>query len=726
MDLKKELNPEQYEAATNVASHTRIIAGAGSGKTRVLTYRIAYLINEVGIDPKKILAITFTNKAANEMKSRVEKMMGQESLGVTICTIHSLCVRVLREHIHLLGYPRYFVILDTEDQKSVLKDIYSKLGIDVKAFSYSSVLSTISYFKYSRISVEQAYEMAGDFRGEKIKAKIYEMYLDYQAKQLCLDFDDLLLKTVEIFERFPLALEIWQRKFQYIHVDEFQDVGEIEYQIVKDLTGKNNFVCVVGDPDQTIYSFRGANVQFIIDFDKDFENCKTVILNQNYRSSQNILDCANTLIRHNKNRLEKDLYTRLPKGSEVVHYSGQGPEQEAEFVVNEINHLIETVDGINYHDFLILYRANYLSRTIEQALMRNKMDYRIFGGLRFTDRKEVKDVLCYLRAMVFHDDLAFNRIINVPSRSIGKKTMDKITEYCSERGISIYDGLKEHCDHMGLSSKVKKKLKELIMLLDETKQNIDYGQMNIVEGYDYLLNESGYMEMLKVDEEESRIENVLEIKNMMNDFLNRYEGDNVLEEFLQELPLSNVENNDDHGEYISLMTIHMSKGLEYRYVFVIGLSDDVFPSFRSISESGDEGLEEERRLAYVAFTRAKEKLYLCDSQGYSFVTNSPKITSRFVDEIGSDSVVHQGVKPRYKTADYIIDPESTMEARIGNNEIDDMEVGDKINHQMFGDGIVTKVDGMMIEVAFQYPYGVKTLIKNHKAITRIEKNRIIN
>lgn len=719
MELKDKLNKEQYQAATNVNSHTRIIAGAGSGKTRVLTYRIAYLIKELGIDPRKILAITFTNKAANEMKERVETILDGTTLGSTICTIHSLCVRILREHIYLLNYPRFFVIMDTEDQKSVLKDIYSEMGVDVKSISYSSMLSAISRYKYARKNEEQLLESAEGFIGETLKARIYGKYLAYQEKNMCLDFDDLLLKTVEIFEKYPVALELWQQRYQYIHVDEFQDVGEIEYKIVKYLSGNSNFVCVVGDPDQTIYSFRGANVNYIIDFDTDYDNVKTIYLNQNYRSTKKILNSANTLIRHNQNRLEKDLFSNLEDGQNIVHYIGSSPEDEANFVVNEINHIIDTVDGVNYRDFLILYRASYLSRPFEQALIRNKMDYKIYGGIRFTERKEVKDVLSYLRVVAFEDDLATLRVINVPGRGIGKKTLEKITSYCSLNNYSIYEGIKYDLNKIGLSSKVKKSLEQFVNLIEHVKNQMKNYNIDLVKCIDLLIEESGYMDMLKIDNEESRIENVLEIKNMASDFLKRYDGDYPLEEFLQELPLTNLQDEESQSDqFISLMTIHMSKGLEYSYVFVVGVSDDVFPSFRSIAESGDDGLEEERRLAYVAFTRAKKQLYLCESQGYSFVTKSPKLTSRFIDEMGIDGVSHKGKKQPFKTSDYIKINETAKE-RIGDNHIKDFKVGDHIEHQMFGKGVITKVDGQMIDVAFAIPYGIKTLLKTHKAITKL-------
>ncbi|MFR1448788.1 MAG: ATP-dependent helicase [Beduini sp.] len=719
MELEKQLNAQQYLAATNVNSHTRIIAGAGSGKTRVLTYRIAYLVKELGIDPRKILAITFTNKAANEMKERVEAILGGTTLGSTICTIHSLCVRILREHIHLLGYPRYFVIMDTEDQKSVLKDIYNDLGVDVKSISYSSMISSISRFKYAKMSEEKLLESAKGFMGETLKARIYGRYLAYQEKNMCLDFDDLLLKTIDIFENFPVALESWQHRFQYIHVDEFQDVSQIEYNIVKFLAGKHNLVCVVGDPDQTIYSFRGADVNYIIDFDSDYENVNTIYLNQNYRSTKKILNSANTLIRHNTHRLEKDLYSNLDEGKDIIHYSGASPEEEANFVIDEINNIIENVEGVNYKDFAILYRASYLSRPFEQALLRNKMAYKIYGGLRFTERKEVKDVLSYLRVIAFQDDLAMLRIINVPGRGIGKKTLDKIINYCSIRGYSIYEGIKQELNEIGLSTKVKKALNSLIMMVESIKFELNSFNIDLVEAIDLILEQSGYMEMLKIDNEETRIENVLEIKNMASDFLKRYDGDYPLEEFLQELPLTNLqEDNEDDEQFISLMTIHMSKGLEFNYVFVIGLSDDVFPSFRSIVENGDDGLEEERRLAYVAFTRAKRQLYLCDSQGYSFVTKSPKLTSRFVDEIGIKGVSHKGKTQKFKTSDYINIHETAKE-KIGNNNINDFKVGDHINHQMFGKGVIVKIDGQMIDVAFAMPYGIKTLLKNHQAISKL-------
>ena len=463
MNLDELLNPRQKEAATYLDSHLRIIAGAGSGKTRVLTYRIAYLIEEVGIEPRHILAITFTNKAANEMKERVIHLLGDYASGALLCTIHSLCVRILRQNIRVLGYPNHFIIMDEEDQKSLLKKIFKDKQIDPKSISVKSCINFISSCKMARVTPERAMKMAGDFLGEQKKASAYQEYEKYKDEHFMLDFDDLLLKTLEIFEKYPEILERWQRQFQYIHVDEFQDVGEVDYQLIKYLSGQS-VLCVVGDPDQTIYSFRGSDISYIMNFDKDFENAKTVILDQNYRSTKTILDISNNLIRKNKNRLEKDLFTNLENGATVIHYSGVDEEAEADFVCDTIEDIIAHVDGVNYHDFAILYRANYLSRPFEQKLIQRQIDYKIFGGLKFFNRKEIKDALSYIRLIVNQDDLSFERIVNVPARGVGAKTLEKIQLKAIQCGLSQYETLSLYGEEIGLSSKVKKQLAEVYRL----------------------------------------------------------------------------------------------------------------------------------------------------------------------------------------------------------------------------------------------------------------------
>lgn len=713
MDLDTLLNENQKAAATYLDTHLRIIAGAGSGKTRVVTYRIAYLIETIGVDPRKILAITFTNKAANEMKERVVDILGTHGMGSLICTIHSLCVRILRQHIGVLNYPSSFIIMDEEDQKSLIKKLYKELEIDAKVISVKSMISMISTYKMSRISPEKAIELAGQFQGELKKAKVYKAYLQYQEDHFLLDFDDLLLKTMHIFENYPDVLERWQRKFQYIHVDEFQDVGDIEYRLVQ-LLSKEAIACVVGDPDQTIYSFRGANVNYILDFDKDFKPSKTIILDQNYRSTSNILQVSNALIRKNRNRLEKDLYTKSKHGSEVVHYTAKSEIEEANYICNRINEIIEKVEGVNYRDFAILYRANYLSRTIEQALIANHIDYRIFGGLKFFSRKEVKDALSYLQLLASDEDIAFERIINVPARGIGAKTLERIELVALKYQISMYEALTLHSEEIKLSTKSKREVSAMVEALERAR----YSTLPMHEMFENLMEDLGYMEMLKNDVETNRIDNLHELQRSIFDYEKQNPDTATIQNYLQDIALFTSNDTIDNGQYVSLMSIHMAKGLEFDYVFVLGLSEGVFPSFRSLSEDGDEGLEEERRLAYVAFTRARKQLFLTDSEGFSFVTDSPKIASRFIDEIGKDGIKHYGTKPRFKTADYIPMAPSKAEL-IGDNHVSDWKCGDYVEHEVFGKGVVVKVDGATLDIAFGLPAGIKTLMSSHKALKKL-------
>lgn len=713
MDLYKVLNKKQAEAAMYLGSHLRIIAGAGSGKTRVLTYRISYLIEEIGIDPSSILAITFTNKAANEMKKRVEEILGVNALGTLLCTIHSLCVRVLRANIRVLGYPSHFIIMDEEDQKSLLKNIFKELNIDAKVLSYKSCINFISGYKMARISPKKAKEFAGSYLAEIKKAEVYDFYEKYKEEHYMLDFDDLLLKTLEIFENYPEILERWQNKFSFIHVDEFQDVGEVDYELIRLLSMKST-LCVVGDPDQTIYSFRGSDVNYILDFDKDYRNTKTIILDQNYRSTKNILSISNNLIRKNKNRLEKELFSDLEEGTKIVHYSGIDEDSEAEFIANKIEDIISKNEGVNYHDFAILYRANYLSRPIEQKLIKKQIDYRIFGGLKFFNRKEIKDALSYLRLMVNSDDLSFERIINVPARGIGNKTLEKIKLKSLDTHLSCYDVISLYGHELGFSSKVKKELKIFIEAIEKAKRS----NKDLPQVMEILLSDLGYFEMLKNDQDENRIMNLYELQNSISEYVKANPETATFENYLQDIALYTSTDDINDDEYVTLMSIHMAKGLEFNYVFVAGLSEDIFPSFKAVSDAGEEGLEEERRLAYVAFTRAKKGLFLTDSQGFSYVSKSPKIPSRFIDEIGTDKVEHSGNPSRFKTKNFI-NTSSTIEEMIGNNNIDDWKSGDFVIHDVFGKGVVIRVEGKMIDVAFSSPHGIKTLMSNHKAVKKL-------
>lgn len=713
MDLDTLLNTNQKEAATYLDTHLRIIAGAGSGKTRVVTYRIAYLVESIGVDPRKILAITFTNKAANEMKERVQQILGDFASGTTICTIHSLCVRFLRRHINVLKYPSSFMIMDEEDQKALIKKLYKEYEVDAKTISIKSMLHAISVYKMSHIDPQKAISLAGQFQGELKKAQVYKAYVEYQEKHFMLDFDDLLLKTVYILETYPDVLEKWRAKYQYIHVDEFQDVGDIEYRLVH-LLSTQAIVCVVGDPDQTIYSFRGANVNYILDFDKDFKPSKTIILDQNYRSTGNILNISNALIRKNRNRLEKDLFTESSLGNEVIHYTAKSGQEEAQYICHRIHEIIEKVEGINYRDFAILYRANYLSRSIEQAMIASQIDYRIFGGLKFFSRKEVKDALSYLRMVVDNEDLAFERIINVPARAIGAKTVERIQLVALEHQISLYDALTLHSDEIKLTSKSKREVQVMVQAIEKARQST----LPMHETFENLMHDLGYIEMLKNDLENNRIDNLQELQRAIMEYQKQNPDTATFENYLQEIALYTDNDAIDNGQYVSLMSIHMAKGLEFEYVFVLGLSEGVFPSFRALSEDADDGLEEERRLAYVAFTRARRQLILTDSEGFSFVTDSPKIASRFIDEIGKVGVKHVGTKPRFKTSDYIPTTISKEEL-IGDNQVTDWKNGDYVMHDAFGKGVVIKVNGSSLDIAFGLPAGVKTLMASHKALKKL-------
>ena len=471
---------------------------------------------------------------------------------------------------------------------------------------------------------------------------------------------------------------------------------------------------MVGDPDQTIYSFRGSDIHFIMNFDKDFPDTKTVILDQNYRSTKTILDISNNLIRKNKNRMEKELFTELDDGPKVLHYSGVDEEAEANFVCDTIEEIIHKEEGVNYHDFAILYRANYLSRSFEQKLIQRQIDYRIFGGLKFFNRKEIKDALSYIRLMVNQDDLSFERIVNVPSRGVGAKTLERIQNVAIEYGISNYEALTTFSDEIGLSGKAKKQLIEFVKCIENAKAS----SLSLPDVFEKLLGDVGYFEMLRNDQDDNRIQNLMELKVSIANYMNTHPDTPTFESYLQDIALYTSQDDVFDDEYVSLMSIHMAKGLEFNYVFVVGLSQDVFPSFRSVSESGDDGMEEERRLAYVAFTRAKKRLYLTDSQGFNFITNSPKMASQFIDEIGSDKVEHAGNPSKFKPKEYLhLGP--TVEEMIGDNEVDEWKQGDFVEHEAFGKGVIVKFNGNTLDIAFSVPYGIKTLMAHHKALKKL-------
>ena len=469
-----ELNEAQKEAVLDEAKYLRIVAGAGSGKTRVLTMRIAHLIDEVGVKANKILAITFTNKAANEMKERIRKMVEEENNHVWISTIHSLCVRILREDIQCMGWPRNFTVLDAEDQKAILKEAYKEMKLDATTYPYGALLDYISNNKSAEISVERAYTLAGSYTGDKTKAQVYEYYVKRQEALLALDFDDLILWTVRMFKKYSEVLSKWQSRYEYIHVDEFQDIDPIQYTLIKQLTGPYNHLYVVGDPDQTIYTWRGADVNIILNFEKDFKGTKTIYLNENYRSTMPILNGANSVIRNNHYRLEKDLYTKRKSEEKITHYSSASDEYQAMWIANKVKELHR--QGKPYIDMAVLYRSNYLSRSLEKALLDERIPYVIYGGVRFYERAEVKDALCYLRMAITSDDLALQRILNKPRRGIGNKSMDAIVKAANEKNCSMYEVLKTQALFSG---KLQATIDQFVRMVEGWKAIIAEGKTEV-------------------------------------------------------------------------------------------------------------------------------------------------------------------------------------------------------------------------------------------------------
>ena len=708
--MLSSLNENQKRAVTSTSPYVRIIAGAGSGKTRVLTTRIAFLVEEIGADPKKIAAITFTNKAAKEMKHRVETMLGPKGLGVHISTIHALCVRILREDIMCMNMPRNFTVLDADDQKSVLKEAYKELGIDVKNLSYGAALDYISNNKAAEISYEKAMAMAGGLRKEKDKAEVYRYYNERLQSMYALDFDDLLLWTVRMFKLHADILSKWQYRFQYILVDEFQDIDNVQYELIQQLAGCNNQVYVVGDPDQTIYTWRGANVEIIMHFERDFSPCETIVLDENYRSTPMILNGANSLIKNNRERVKKDLYSKKEPGEKITHYTAISEDAEALWVAQQIVDIHKK--GIPYAKIAILYRANYLSRSLEKGLLDFHVPYIIYGGIRFYDRAEVKDILSYLRVLVGGDDLALKRIINVPKRGLGNKTIDTLLEMGRNERCSMYEIMKRPGIFKG---KTENELRKLVNQIEDWKVRMQDMQLDKI--LEMVFEESGYRKMLEDGKEEDRISNIKELMNDLHDFMLNY-PESDLSEYLQMINLYTDKNDMDmNADFVQLMTVHASKGLEFDYVFVCGLSDGVFPSERTLME-GTKGLEEERRLAYVAYTRAKQKLFLTEPQGYSYVLSRARTASRFINEIDNEYVEHVGFNfsnKDFQRSTFTIKetPQPQQKRKPGTYKTKDWVV-----HTVFGEGQVLQVKGNMMDVIFAMPHGVKTIMVNHPSITK--------
>ncbi|WKV09752.1 DNA helicase PcrA [Thermoanaerobacterium sp. CMT5567-10] len=715
MNILDKLNDRQKEAVVTTEGPLLILAGAGSGKTRVLTHRIAYLIKEKRVSPANILAITFTNKAAQEMKDRVESLLGYVG-DIWVSTFHSACVRILRRDIEKIGYDKNFVIYDTQDQKSLVSDCIKELDLNEKQYTPKSMLSAISKAKDKMISPDEyLLEFGNDYRNKKV-ADVYRLYQKKLKKDNALDFDDIIIKTIELFKKDEEILRYYQDKFRYIMVDEYQDTNRPQYEFVNLLAKRYRNLCVVGDDDQSIYGWRGADIKNILDFEKDYPEAKVIKLEQNYRSTQIILDAANNVIDNNIKRKKKQLWTDNKDGEKIVVCEVQNEREEANFIVDRIKNLVG--NGRRYSDFAILYRTNAQSRIFEEACMMNDIPYKLVGALRFYDRKEIKDIIAYLRILVNpYDDVSLKRIINVPKRGIGESTVSALEQYAREHDTSMYFAIPD----VELKGRARKVLDNFKNFIDDLINQLDF--MNIIEVIDYILEKTGYMDELKADdtkESESRIENINEFIRAAREFMETSE-DKSLESFLSGITLvSDIDTAGDIGESVVLMTLHSAKGLEFPVVFMAGMEEGIFPS--SMSFIDEHELEEERRLCYVGITRAKERLFMTYARTRNLYGKPQYNTaSRFINEIPQDLIVEYD-KGAIKRNDYeSVSSYINTFARKANDKAN-YNPGDKVEHKLWGIGTVVNVEGIgedrELTVAFPN-VGIKRLSLKYAPIRAI-------
>jgi len=698
------LNKQQKEAVMCTEGPLLILAGAGSGKTRVLVYRIAYLIEKCGVNPRNIMAITFTNKAAQEMRERVDKMVGSK---IWVSTFHSTCVRILRRYIDRLGFDRNFTIYDVEDQKTVIKEICQRLQIDTKVYKDKMILNTISHAKEECVTPE---EWAKNVRGDFYREKIASIYKEYQKKlkdNNALDFDDLLLKTVELFKNCPDVLKDTQERFRYIMVDEYQDTNLAQFQFVSTLAKKYQNLCVVGDDDQSIYKFRGANIRNILDFEKVFPNAKTIKLEQNYRSTKKILEVANEVISNNPNRKGKNLWTENETGSPILFQQFQTGYEEADYVAREIQRKVK--QGSHYKDFAVLYRANAQSRLFEERFLMANIPYQIIGGVNFYARKEIKDILSYLKTIDNgKDDLAVQRIINVPKRGIGTTTLNKIQSYADLKNISFFEAL-EDADKIPGVGRALLKIQAFVHLIHDMRSKLS--NLSLKQLTEEILDKTGYVQELVnegTDEAKARIENIDELISKIVSYEDGTEHAN-LSELLSEVALvADIDNMEDSDNRVLFMTFHSAKGLEFPCVFLVGMEEGIFPSYMSIvAENSEEEIEEERRLCYVGITRAERELtFTCAKMRIIHGENQYNQNSRFLNEIPQHLLTrntqmvssvsrvqqpaketsHRKAKEAFKTKTF--DPKQFKVVKMNSL---DYKVGDRVSHIKFGKGSVLEI-----------------------------------
>ena len=670
------LNEKQSEAVRHTEGYLRVIAGAGSGKTKLLVSRYAYLVQEYGIDSANILCVTFTNKAAEEMKRRVRKLIGQQYDTSLICTYHGLCVRVLREDVEKFFYPKEFQIMDVSQQKSILGEIYQKYELKLDYGSFEKILKLIARKKSNRKYVGKM--CSGDNcqildNIQTLEDQIIEDYLQRQKQLYTLDFHDLMYFTIDLFKKHPEILDKWQERLNYIQVDEFQDSSVTELQLIDMLSKKHKNLMIVGDPDQNIYEWRGSDVRLLVDFDKRHIPTKDIILNQNYRSTKQILKCANTLIDNNLYRLKKDLFTRNTDDTAVYHYHTKNEYEEADKIIDTILKLKKEEESC-FSDFAVLYRSGFLSRIIEKKFTENGIPYEIFGGVKFYHRMEIQDIMAYLKLIVFDDDLSFKRIVNTPRRRFGRVKLQKLQ--AMQTNQSLYETLKVNISN----STFKNSDVSVLMVLVEKIRN-SFGNLSLYECVDMVCSDSGYEKYIRELGDMERFENLSEFKRIAAEYESNYGEKVSLKDFVNQISLQSEENFVNDQDTVKLMTVHAAKGLEFPNVFVIGMSEGLFPSSKTLDERKQAGLEEERRLCYVAITRAEKRLFLTDSEGYA-QNGKQKLPSRFLAEIGEENYIRVGAVSKElqeKVESYSSDSQEKLTATI-------LPVGKKVAHPAFGNG----------------------------------------
>lgn len=677
------LNHNQQRASEASEGRVRVVAGAGSGKTRVLAYRFAFLVNELGIAPGNILCLTFTNKAAQEMKHRISGLVDRGAVNDFVCTIHSFCVKFLRREIYRIGYPKNFTVIDEEDAKTLAKQAMTEFGVDRKKLTAERFLTKVAMLKGYDIDAYIQRHLLPASPPDCPDAQV--RYLRLQLKQYVLDYDDLIYFTIYILNHFPDAREYWTDKLNYIMVDEAQDCSNDDWNLLRILSEKHGNIFVVGDPDQAIYEWRGASPRTFVDFKAQTD----IILDRNYRSTPDILNVANAIIAHNRNRIPKDLYTARLNETPVIYRHYKSEREEAQAIADTIAHEIK--QGATANQFAVLFRSSFLSRNVEQAMLKLKIPYAVWGGVRFFERKEIKDVISYLRVVASdNDDTAFTRIVNLPPRKFGAASLKNLSEIAEMRGVPLFTALKGEIEG-GNSKFDRPALRQFVHLIDDARSLAD--RMPVSELTDRILVDSRLADLYRLDEKEERLENVSELVNAMKEFerVQRDDGDMTLDGYLQEIALYTNADSQIDSDRVKLMTIHQSKGLEFDTVFITGLTEGVFPNHRSIRERRQDGEEEERRLMYVAVTRARNLLYLSESEGYLNDTGAMKYPSRFLVEIPEDMLIVEGdPDPElFKGTKRLVD---NINAELGEGGFDVWSAGTIVEHRAFGKGEIVRFD----------------------------------